>query len=248
MSDLPITEQENERSRGLDTLTIEDTLALINDEDHGVPVAVRRELPNITRAVEGIVARLRQGGRLIYVGTGTSGRLGVLDASECPPTYGVPAELVQGLIAGGYDACHRAVEASEDDRDAGASDLAARGVTAADAVIGIAASGRTPYTIGAVGPRARARRIHRGHHLRPRIGDHRGRRRRHRARRRAGSGRGFDAHEGRHRTEAGAEHDLDDGDDPARVRARQPDDEHAGPQQQAAGARRPHPAVGDGAR
>ena len=100
--------------------------------------------------MEGIVARLRQGGRLIYVGTGTSGRLGVLDASECPPTYGVPAELVQGIIAGGYDACHRAVEASEDDRDAGASDLMTRGVTAADAVIGIAASGRTPYTIGAV--------------------------------------------------------------------------------------------------
>ncbi|AMY08679.1 N-acetylmuramic acid 6-phosphate etherase [Luteitalea pratensis] len=150
MSDLPITEQENERSRGLDTLTIEDTLALINDEDHGVPTAVRRQLPIIAQAVEGIVGRLRRGGRLIYVGTGTSGRLGVLDASECPPTYGVPAELVQGLIAGGYDACHRAVEASEDDHDAGASDLATRGVTAADAVIGIAASGRTPYTVGAV--------------------------------------------------------------------------------------------------
>jgi N-acetylmuramic acid 6-phosphate etherase len=144
MSDLPITEQDNERSRGLDTLTIEDTLALINDEDHGVAVAVRRELPDIARAVEGIVARLRLGGRLIYVGTGTSGRLGVLDASECPPTYGVPADLVQGLIAGGYDACHRAVEASEDDRDAGASDLTTRGVTAGDAVIGIAvASART---------------------------------------------------------------------------------------------------------
>ncbi|BCS32277.1 N-acetylmuramic acid 6-phosphate etherase [Luteitalea sp. TBR-22] len=150
MSDLPITEQENERSRGLDTLSIADTLALINDEDHGVPAAVRRELPSITRAVEGVVARLRQGGRIIYVGTGTSGRLGVLDASECPPTYGVPAELVQGLIAGGYEACWRAVEASEDDGEAGARDLAARGVTAADVVVGIAASGRTPYTIGAV--------------------------------------------------------------------------------------------------
>ena len=150
MADLPITEQENERSRGLDTLTIEEALALINDEDHGVPMAVRRELPKIARAVEGIVARLRHGGRLIYVGTGTSGRLGVLDASECPPTYGVSAELVQGLIAGGYDACHRAVEASEDDHDAGVSDLTMRGVTAADAVIGIAASGHTPYTIGAV--------------------------------------------------------------------------------------------------
>jgi N-acetylmuramic acid 6-phosphate etherase len=150
MSELPITEQENERSRGLDTLTVEATLALINDEDHGVPAAVRRELPSIARAVEGVVARLRAGGRLIYVGTGTSGRLGVLDASECPPTYGVPADLVQGVIAGGYDACHRAVEASEDDREAGAADLELRGVTAADAVIGIAASGRTPYTVGAV--------------------------------------------------------------------------------------------------
>jgi N-acetylmuramic acid 6-phosphate etherase len=150
MSDLPITEQENERSRGLDTLSIADTLALINDEDHGVPAAVRRELPAIERAVEGVVGRLRRGGRLIYVGTGTSGRLGVLDASECPPTYGVSADLVQGVIAGGYEACYRAVEASEDDRDAGARDLAARGVTPDDAVVGIAASGRTPYTIGAV--------------------------------------------------------------------------------------------------
>ncbi len=150
MSDLPITEQENERSRSLHTLSIAETLALINDEDHGVPAAVRRELPAITRAVEGIVERLRRGGRLIYVGTGTSGRLGVLDASEIPPTFGVPADLVQGLIAGGYDACHRAVEASEDDRDAGVRDLEARGVSAVDAVVGIAASGRTPYTIGAV--------------------------------------------------------------------------------------------------
>ncbi len=150
MSDLPITEQENERSRGLDTLSVADTLALINDEDHGVPAAISRELPNIARAVEGVVGQLRRGGRLIYVGTGTSGRLGVLDASECPPTYGVPADLVQGIIAGGYDACHRAVEASEDDWEAGARDLDSRGVTAADAVVGIAASGRTPYTIGAV--------------------------------------------------------------------------------------------------
>lgn len=150
MTDIPVTEQENERSRHLDTLSIAETLALINDEDHGVPAAVQRELPNIERAVSAVVARLKQGGRLIYVGTGTSGRLGVLDASECPPTYGVPADLVQGLIAGGYEACYRAVEASEDDREAGARDLAARGVTADDAVIGIAASGRTPYTIGAV--------------------------------------------------------------------------------------------------
>jgi len=107
-------------------------------------------LPDVARAVEGIVARLEQGGRLIHVGTGTSGRLGVLDASECPPTFGVPPELVQGLIAGGYEACHQAVEASEDDREAGQRDLDSRGVSGRDAVVGIAASGRTPYTIGAV--------------------------------------------------------------------------------------------------
>ena len=149
-NELPVTEQENPRSHRIDTLSIAETVALINDEDHGVAAAVRLELPRVTLAVEGIVERLKRGGRLIYVGTGTSGRLGVLDASECPPTYGVSAELVQGLIAGGYDACHRAVEASEDDHAAGARDLAARHVTADDAVVGIAASGRTPYTIGAV--------------------------------------------------------------------------------------------------
>jgi N-acetylmuramic acid 6-phosphate etherase len=111
---------------------------------------VRRELPGVAAAVEAIVGRLQSGGRLFYTGTGTSGRLGVLDASECPPTFGVSPELVQGIIAGGYDACHRAVEASEDDRAAGARDLDARGVTGRDAVVGLAASGRTPYTVGAI--------------------------------------------------------------------------------------------------
>ena len=149
-NDLPVTEQENPRTAGIDSLSIAETVALINDEDRGVAEAVRLELPNVTRAIEGIVPRLKRGGRLIYVGTGTSGRLGVLDASECPPTYGVSPELVQGLIAGGYEACYRAVEASEDDREAGARDLAARQLTANDAVVGIAASGRTPYTIGAL--------------------------------------------------------------------------------------------------
>jgi N-acetylmuramic acid 6-phosphate etherase len=149
-NELPITEQENPRSKRIDTLSIAETVALINDEDRGVAEAVRLELPHVTRAVEGVVARLTRGGRLIYVGTGTSGRLGVLDASECPPTYGVSPDLVQGLIAGGYEACYRAVEASEDDHDAGARDLAARSLTQDDAVVGIAASGRTPYTIGAL--------------------------------------------------------------------------------------------------
>jgi N-acetylmuramic acid 6-phosphate etherase len=104
----------------------------------------------VVKAVDEIVARLAKGGRLFYIGTGTSGRLGVLDASECPPTFGVSPELVQGVIAGGYDACHRSVEASEDDATAGAADLRARGFGGGDVLVGIAASGRTPYTVGAV--------------------------------------------------------------------------------------------------
>ena len=149
-NDLPVTEQENARTRDISSRGTAEMLQLINDEDTGVPAAVGREIAQIARAVDGIVERLRHGGRLFYVGTGTSGRLGVLDASECPPTFGVAADLVQGVIAGGFDACHRAVEASEDDRAAGAHDLDARGITGRDAVVGIAASGRTPYTIGAV--------------------------------------------------------------------------------------------------
>jgi N-acetylmuramic acid 6-phosphate etherase len=147
---LPVTEQENPRSRDIASMPIADAVALINDEDARVAEAVRLVLPDVVRAIEGIVGRLEQGGRLIHVGTGTSGRLGVLDASECPPTFGVPPELVQGVIAGGYDACYKAVEASEDDHDAGARDLDERAVSGRDAVVGIAASGRTPYTIGAV--------------------------------------------------------------------------------------------------
>jgi N-acetylmuramic acid 6-phosphate etherase len=122
----------------------------MNEEDARVADAVAQVLPEITRAVNGIVDRLDHDGRLFYIGTGTSGRLGVLDASECPPTFGVSPEMIQGIIAGGYEACYRAVEASEDDALAGAADLKARGFTKQDALVGIAASGRTPYTIGAV--------------------------------------------------------------------------------------------------
>jgi len=112
--------------------------------------AVAQVLTAVTRAVEIIVERLRVGGRLFYLGTGTSGRLGVLDAAEIPPTFGVAPEVIQGIIAGGYEACYRAVEASEDDVSAGARDLDARGLTKQDVLVGIAASGRTPYTVGAV--------------------------------------------------------------------------------------------------
>ena len=148
--EVPVTEQENPRTRELSAQPTAEVLRLMNEEDAGVAPAVGRVLADVVRAVDAIVERLRGGGRLFYVGTGTSGRLGVLDASECPPTFGVPPELVQGIIAGGYEALYRATEASEDDREAGTRDAEARGVGARDALVGIAASGRTPYTIGAV--------------------------------------------------------------------------------------------------
>lgn len=147
---VPITEQENPRTAQISELPTLEIIRLMNEEDARVADAVRLTLPQVARAIDRIVERLRAGGRLFYVGTGTSGRLGVLDAAECPPTFGVSPELVQGVIAGGYEALYRAVEASEDDKDAGARDLERRGVTADDAIVGIAASGRTPYTVGAV--------------------------------------------------------------------------------------------------
>ncbi len=147
---LPVTEQENPRTANLSNLPVDEVVRLINEEDANLAAAVAEVLPDIGKAVTAIVERLKQGGRLFYIGTGTSGRLGVLDASECPPTFGVPPELVQAIIAGGYEACYRAVEASEDDRSAGIVDLQARGFNRNDVLVGIAASGRTPYTVGAV--------------------------------------------------------------------------------------------------
>ena len=147
---LPITELENDRSANLSALPVREIVALMNAEDAQVAAAVSAVLPDIERAVTAIVDRLRAGGRLFYIGTGTSGRLGVLDAAECPPTFGVSPELIQGVIAGGYEACYRAVEASEDDPDSAQQDLLRRGFRKEDALVGIAASGRTPYTVGAV--------------------------------------------------------------------------------------------------
>lgn len=122
----------------------------MNEEDELIAPAIAVVGAEVERAVEGIASKLSCGGRLFYIGTGTSGRLGVLDAAECPPTFGVPPDLVQAIIAGGYDACYRAVEASEDDASAGVADLNSRGFNANDALVGIAASGGTPYTVGAV--------------------------------------------------------------------------------------------------
>jgi N-acetylmuramic acid 6-phosphate etherase len=147
---LPVTEQENPNTWNLSSLPASEIVQKMNDEDSGVAAAVAKELPHVAAAVEEILKRIRNSGRLFYIGTGTSGRLGVLDAAECPPTFGVSPDLVQAIIAGGYEACYRAVEASEDDILSSRADLNARGFTKADALVGIAASGRTPYTVGAV--------------------------------------------------------------------------------------------------
>src|SRR5260370_1534091 len=145
-----LTEQVNPASSDIDSKPTVEVLRLINGQDQAVARAVEKEIPRIAEAVDAIVERLRKRGRLFYIGTGTSGRLGVLDAAECPPTFHVPPERVQGIIAGGEAALARATEASEDDPESGKRDLAARGFTSSDALVGIATSGRTPYVLGAV--------------------------------------------------------------------------------------------------
>ena len=145
-----VSEGRNPNSLGLDLLGARDILEKINAEDRGVADAVQREIPAITAAVERIVEAFNAGGRLIYIGAGTSGRLGVLDASECPPTFSVPPGMVVGLIAGGNVALTTAVEGAEDDPALGAADLQAIALEARDVVVGIAVSGRTPYVIGAL--------------------------------------------------------------------------------------------------
>lgn len=145
-----LTEQRNPVSEGIDSLPTARMLAVINAEDAKVASAVQLAIPQIAQAVDAIAARIAQGGRLFYIGAGTSGRLGVLDASECRPTFNVPQEMVQGIIAGGESALVRAAEASEDDPASGARDLQASGFRALDSVVGVAASGRTPYVLGAV--------------------------------------------------------------------------------------------------
>ena len=144
------TEQANPATRDLDRMSPLEIVQAMNAEDARVAGAVATELPQIARAVEEIAARLRRGGRLIYVGAGTSGRLGVLDAAECPPTFSTPPDLVVGLIAGGPTALTRSVEEVEDRADAGRAEIERLDVTEWDAVVGLAASGRTPYVLGAV--------------------------------------------------------------------------------------------------
>ena len=149
LSALP-TEAANAATSKLSQLPTLEALQLINDEDQKVAVAVREVLPQVAATIDAIAPRMAQGGRLFYIGAGTSGRLGVVDASECPPTFGVAPELVQGIIAGGPDAVFRSREGAEDSPEGGARDLDNAGVSAKDCVVGLAASGRTPYVLGAL--------------------------------------------------------------------------------------------------
>lgn len=144
------TEQRNQKSLTIDQLSTAEIIELMNDEDGTVSQAVRKALPQIEQAIEAIYETLKLNGRLFYIGAGTSGRLGVLDAAECPPTFCTPPEMVQAIMAGGESAMFTAVEGAEDDLEGGARDLAHRGFSKNDILVGIAASGRTPYVIGAL--------------------------------------------------------------------------------------------------
>jgi N-acetylmuramic acid 6-phosphate etherase len=145
-----LTEQIDERYARLDSASVEQLASLMNEADAGVPAAVRAAFPQILPAIEAVSKRFSSGGRLFYVGAGSAGRLCVLDAAEVPPTFNAPADLVQAIMAGGVEAIAGSVEGAEDDFDTGFTTITERGVTAADAVMGVAASGRTPYVIGAM--------------------------------------------------------------------------------------------------
>ena len=145
-----ITEQRNPNSMHVDSLSALEIVQLMNQEDKQVPLAIEKCLPQIAQAVECIVAAFQQGGRLVYIGAGTSGRLGVLDASECPPTFGVSPEMVKGIIAGGERALRHPIEGAEDSKSQAVVDLQTIQFSSKDVLVGIAASGRTPYVIGAL--------------------------------------------------------------------------------------------------
>ena len=145
-----ITEQRNPNSMHVDSLSALEIVQLMNDEDKQVPLAIEKCLPQIAQAVERIVAAFQQGSRLVYIGAGTSGRLGVLDASECPPTFGVSPEMVKGIIAGGERALRHPIEGAEDSKEQAVIDLQTIQFSSKDVLVGIAASGRTPYVVGAL--------------------------------------------------------------------------------------------------
>ena len=144
------TEKRNPKTENIDQLSTLEMVRLMNEEDKKVALAIEKILPEIAQGIELIAEKLSQGGRLFYVGAGTSGRLGILDAVECPPTFSTEPEMVEGLIAGGYPAIFKAQEGAEDDESLGAQDLKAKNISSLDVVVGIAASGRTPYVLGAL--------------------------------------------------------------------------------------------------
>ncbi len=144
-----VTESES-NFKDLDKMSTHELLSGMNKEDKTVPLAVEKEIPNIEKLVDACVTRMKQGGRLFYIGAGTSGRLGIVDASECPPTFGIPHGIVNGIIAGGDTAIRKAVEFAEDSEEQGWIDLSTHQLTQQDVVVGIAASGSTPYVLGAI--------------------------------------------------------------------------------------------------
>ena len=150
MKEIPVTEQRNPASYQIDTKSTAEILTIINNEDKKVPEAVAQAIPQLTRLVDRAVEVFQKGGRLFYLGAGTSGRLGVLDASECPPTYGVSPDMVQGFIAGGDAALRRSIEGAEDDENHGIDQLRGAGFSASDMLVGITASGSAPYVLGAL--------------------------------------------------------------------------------------------------
>lgn len=150
MKEIPVTEQRNPASYQIDTKSTAEILTIINNEDKKVPEAVSQAIPQLTRLVDRAVEVFQKGGRLFYLGAGTSGRLGVLDASECPPTYGVSPDMVQGFIAGGDAALRRSIEGAEDDENHGIDQLRGAGFSASDMLVGITASGSAPYVLGAL--------------------------------------------------------------------------------------------------
>ncbi len=150
MLDLFTTEQRNEKSAHIDEMSVREIVEVINNEDKTVPYAVEKQLDTITALIEDVVASFKQGGRLFYIGAGTSGRLGVLDASECPPTFGVSPTMVQGLIAGGREALVKSIENAEDEVESGEQALESVNFTSKDVLVGITASGQAPYVLGAM--------------------------------------------------------------------------------------------------
>ena len=243
-----VSETRNPQTMDLDALSTLELVNRFNQQDTLVAQAVKETLPEVAKAVDAAAEALKAGGRIIYMGAGTSGRLGVLDASECPPTFGVPHGLVVGLIAGGPGALLKAVEGAEDNKQLGEDDLKDLNLTAKDLVVGLAASGRTPYVIGGSGIR-QPDRLHDGRHLlQPWLTDCAGGRYCYLASCRAGSAHRLHAPEIRDRAKAGAQYDLHRRDGEVRQGVSEPDGGYAGHQRQAGGQSLPHGDGGDGRR